>query len=120
MYRCAMAEAASTEAFMISAAIDFGTTYSGYAFSLKNEPSKIYTNKGWNTDNLISFKTPTCVLLNPQKQFDSFGYEAENKYVELAEDDKHEGWLLFRRFKMILHNNEVFWLRSFLYGQKTI
>ena len=108
-----MAEAATTETFLISAAIDFGTAYSGYAFSLKNDPSKIYMNKGWNADKLISFKTPTCVLLNPQKQFDSFGYEAENKYVDLAENENHKGWLLFRRFKMILHNKEVFWLRYF-------
>ena len=112
-----MADAVPTEAFVISAAIDFGTAYSGYAFSLRTDPSKIYTNKGWNADKLLTYKTPTCVLLNSRKQFDSFGYEAENKYVDLAEDETHEGWFLFRRFKMILHNNEVFWLRSFFHVQ---
>jgi len=91
----------------VSAAIGFGTTYSGYAFSYKIMPDRIYVNQGWVTDQLISFKTSTCVLLNPRKQFDSFGYEAENKYVELAEHEQHQGWLLFRRFKMILHNKTV-------------
>jgi len=96
-----------TESVLVSAAIDFGTTYSGYAFSWRDMPEKIYMNKGWVADQLISFKTSTCVLLDPQKQFDSFGYDAENKYVELAENEQHQGWLLFRRFKMILHNKTV-------------
>jgi len=95
------------ESFLVSAAIDFGTTYSGYAFSWRDMPEKIYMNKGWVADQLISFKTSTCVLLDPQIQFDSFGYEAENKYVELAENEQHQGWFLFCRFKMILHNKTV-------------
>ena len=104
-----MAEAAPSESFLLVAAIDFGTTFSGYAYSFKNDPTKIQTNAGWNagSEKLMSFKTPTCVLLNPSGQFDSFGYEAENKFVNLADDDEHTGWRLFQRFKMILHNNEV-------------
>ncbi|XP_053407477.1 heat shock 70 kDa protein 12B-like [Mercenaria mercenaria] len=89
-------------------AFDFGTTYSSYAFSFSNDPLKVQSNQGWNsgTEQLISLKTPTCVLLNSIKEFHSFGFEAENKYTSLAEEDKHHGWLLFRRFKMILHDNE--------------
>ncbi|XP_052819947.1 heat shock 70 kDa protein 12B-like [Mya arenaria] len=55
---------------------------------------------------LVSLKTPTSVLLNPEGEFDKFGFEAEDKYATLAEDDEHHGWRLFRRFKMVLHNNE--------------
>jgi len=108
-----MAEAGPTESFLLSAAIDFGTTFSGYAYSFKSDPMKIQTNAGWNagSEKLISYKTPTCVLLNPSKEFDSFGFEAENKYVDLADEKEHAGWLLFRRFKMILHNNEVLQLQ---------
>ena len=104
-----MAEAASTDAFLLVAAIDFGTAFSGYALSFKSDPLKIQTNSGWNAGSkqLISHKTPTCVLVNPNKQFDSFGYEAENKYVDLVEEDEHQEWMFFRRFKMILHNSEV-------------
>jgi len=110
-----MAKAAPTESFLMVAGIDFGTTFSGYAYSFKNDPMKIQTNQGWNagSEKLISFKTPTCVLVNPNKQFVAFGFEAENKYVDLADDKEHTGWLLFRWFKMILHNNEVFLIERF-------
>ncbi|XP_060596205.1 heat shock 70 kDa protein 12B-like [Ruditapes philippinarum] len=93
---------------LLAVAFDFGTTYSGYAFSFRNDPLKVQTNQGWiaGSDQLISLKTPTCVLLNSSGQFDSFGFEAENNFATLAEDNKHHGWLLFRRFKMILHSNE--------------
>ncbi|XP_045170338.2 heat shock 70 kDa protein 12B-like [Mercenaria mercenaria] len=99
---------ASTSSHLLVAAFDFGTTYSGYAFSFRNDPLKVQTNHGWNagSEKLISLKTPTCVLLSPDRKFHSFGFKAENKYTSLAEDDEHKGWLLFRRFKMILHNNE--------------
>jgi len=100
---------AKAEAILLSAAIDFGTTFSGYAYSFKHAPLKIYTNSGWvaGTEKLISYKTPTCVLVNPSKEFDSFGFEAENKYVDLADEQNHYNWLLFRCFKMILHREEV-------------
>jgi len=104
-----MAGATPAESCLLVAAIDFGTTFSGYAYSFKNDPMKIQTNAGWNasSEKLMSFKTPTCVLLNPRKQFDSFGFEAENKFVNLTDDNEHEGWMLFQKFKMILHNKEV-------------
>jgi hypothetical protein len=94
---------------LLAVAFDFGTTYSGYAFSFRNDPLNVQHNQGWiaGSDRLISVKTPTCVLLNPSGQFDSFGYEAENNYAILAENNKHHGWLLFRRFKMILHSSQV-------------
>ncbi|XP_052218934.1 heat shock 70 kDa protein 12A-like isoform X3 [Dreissena polymorpha] len=93
---------------LIVAAFDFGTTYSGYAFSFKHSPNEIKTNKSWNamSGNLISLKTPTSVLLNEDGEFDSFGFDAEDKYVSLAADGKHHGWRLFRRFKMVLHNQK--------------
>ncbi|XP_062596442.1 heat shock 70 kDa protein 12B-like [Saccostrea cucullata] len=96
---------------VLVAAIDFGTTFSGYAFSFRHEfdqdPLKI-SACNWIAGNqsLISLKTPSVVLLKPDKTFHSFGYEAENKYATLAEDDEHEGWLYFRRFKMTLHKNK--------------
>ncbi|KAK3602827.1 hypothetical protein CHS0354_026379 [Potamilus streckersoni] len=96
---------------IIVAAIDFGTTYSGYAFSFKHEyekdPTKVSTNQAWNSGNLLSFKQPTCVLCNPKREFDSFGYEAENKYSALAEDQEHHNWYFFRRFKMVLHEKQI-------------
>lgn len=94
------------------AAIDFGTTYSGYAFSSKDdwekEPLKIITNN-WNAGakNLLSTKAPTTLLLNPDKSLRSFGYEAETKYAEMIEDEEDfEDHYYFHCFKMLLHSNK--------------
>ncbi|XP_045169880.2 heat shock 70 kDa protein 12B-like isoform X2 [Mercenaria mercenaria] len=100
--------ATSSSSYMQVAAFDFGTTYSGYAFTFRHDSQKAQTYHGWNagSEKLISMKTPTCILLSPDRKFHSFGSKAENKYSSLAEDDQHKGWLLFRHFKEILDNNE--------------
>ncbi|XP_060065171.1 heat shock 70 kDa protein 12A-like [Ylistrum balloti] len=96
---------------LIVAALDFGTTYSGYAFQMRHdyerEPLKISTNSWIGSGNLMSQKTPSSVLLSQDKKFHSFGYEAENKYSELTEENNHTGWLYFKQFKMLLHNNKT-------------
>lgn len=94
------------------AAIDFGTTYSGYAFSsyddFQKEPQKINANV-WNAGAaaLMSHKTPTALLLNADQSFNAFGFEAETKYAELAEEDEDEleNLYYFHRFKMVLHKH---------------
>lgn len=94
------------------AAIDFGTTYSGWAFSFRHEfeldPIKV-SAKNWTGGQLVSSKGPTCVLIKPDgKTFHSFGYEAESKYAELAEEqEQHRGWYFFKRFKMMLFGKIV-------------
>ncbi|KAL4230003.1 hypothetical protein ACF0H5_010391 [Mactra antiquata] len=96
---------------LVVAAIDFGTTFSGYAFSFRHDYDldalKIQTNQAWHCSSgqsMVSMKTPTTVLLNPDKTFNAFGFEAEDKYFELAEEDKHKDYYFFRRFKMLLYN----------------
>ncbi|XP_060556338.1 heat shock 70 kDa protein 12B-like [Ruditapes philippinarum] len=91
---------------LVVVAIDFGTTYSGYAFSFLDKPDKIETNEAWvaGSAQLMSLKCPTAVLLTPEKEFHSFGFEAEDKFADLAEDDEHHDWYLFRRFKMSLYS----------------
>ena len=64
-------------------------------------------NKEWGTDQGYStMKTPTCLLLNPDKSFNSFGFEAQDTFAEL-EDHEARRYYYFERFKMILHCNEV-------------
>ncbi|XP_052816866.1 heat shock 70 kDa protein 12B-like [Mya arenaria] len=98
----------STGKHLLVAAFDFGTTLSGYAFSFRNDPTKIQTNQAWiaGSESLLSLKTPTCVLLNPHNECAAFGFEAENKYLNLVVQGEHKSWMLFRRFKMLLHNND--------------
>ena len=92
-------------------AIDFGTTYSGYAFQTRqqyeNNKSKIFAPNWIGAGAMISLKTPTCILLDSNKEFLKFGYEAEDKYADLALDDEHGSHYFFRRFKMKLHRNPV-------------
>ncbi|KAL3878540.1 hypothetical protein ACJMK2_030880 [Sinanodonta woodiana] len=94
--------AMSMRSCLLVAAIDFGTTYSGYAFSFRNDyendPCKISTPV-WNAGSrgLVSPKAPTCALFDTHKRFHSFGYEAEDKYADLAADNEADGWYYFRR-----------------------
>jgi len=57
-------------------AIDFGTTFSGYAFSFSQEPNSIHMMRKWEGGDpgLVNQKTPTCLLLEPDGTFHSFGF----------------------------------------------
>ena len=93
------------ESINLVAAIDFGTTYSGYVFSLAHDELKFYGPQIWNSGHggMSSLKTPTSLLLNPDQTFNSFGFEAEDKFAELVADENHHEFYLFQRFKMELH-----------------
>ena len=78
-------------------AIDFGTTFSGYAFAFTSKKRQILINKNWGAgQSFQSYKAPTCVLLANNGEFLAFGYDAENDFVETTNH-------LFRHFKMVLH-----------------
>lgn len=102
----------SAEGFQIVAAIDFGTTFSGYAFQTTSEhasnPLSI-TTKRWLSPQYCSVKTSSCILFDPYKRFHSFGFDAEEKYLRLLKDkdDNAESWYYFNGFKMILYQNVV-------------
>ena len=105
---------------LLVAAIDFGTTYSGYAFSTKHDYNRDPTTVSahtWSGGQLLSLKTPTCVLFTPDRTFDSFGFEAEDKYMDLSMDKENCEWYFFRRFKMQLYHNKVRF-RYFICQQK--
>lgn len=94
------------ESKLFVAAIDFGTTYSGYAFSPKQSKSNFYTCE-WKINELVSPKTPTTLLLDSSANFVKFGYDAEKKYLSdiLPDGDQNE-FYYFRRFKMFLHDHK--------------
>ncbi|CAG2237770.1 unnamed protein product [Mytilus edulis] len=108
-----MATSGTGSDILMVAAIDFGTTYSGYAYSLKGEYEKdelnIHANQSWNSGgkSLMSLKTPTCILINKEnKEFESFGYEAENAYADIVIDNEADNYYFFDRFKMTLYTRE--------------
>ncbi|WAR31533.1 HS12B-like protein [Mya arenaria] len=95
---------------LLVASIDFGTTFSGWAYSYKYDyetnKNNIHT-KNWQGSSHISQKAPTVVLIKPDgKTLHSFGYEAESKYADLAETGDHKDWYYFRRFKMLLFDEK--------------
>lgn len=105
-------------------AIDFGTTFSGFAFAFNHKDGEkgIHMNKEWGTDQgYATMKAPTCLLLNPNKSFNSFGYEAQDRFAELEEEEARE-YYYFEKFKMVLHKDEVIHILSFqfFYGSQLV
>ncbi|CAG2202022.1 unnamed protein product [Mytilus edulis] len=96
--------------WVFCAAIDIGTTYSGYAFSSKagyaREPLTMYTSV-WDGCKLFSLKTPTAVLLDSSQEFVAFGFEAEKTYSDLLAEEEHEDYYYFHSFKMLLYEKRI-------------
>lgn len=106
---------------IIVAAIDFGTKYSGYAYSFKSDWACVLTNE-WKCQEMSSYKVPTALLLNPDKSFNSFGYEAEETYANIATDGDDEGrsfteYYFFHQFKKTLKTTFTkvckYWFKNF-------
>uniref|UniRef100_A0A8K9UV31 Heat shock protein 12A n=1 Tax=Oncorhynchus mykiss TaxID=8022 RepID=A0A8K9UV31_ONCMY len=90
--------------FIVVVAIDFGTTSSGYAYAFTKEPECIHTMRRWEGGDpgVSNQKTPTTILLTPDRKFHSFGYAARDFYHDLdPTESKH--WLYLEKFKMKLH-----------------
>jgi len=92
----------------VVAAIDFGTTYSGYAFSFTRDPDSIHMMRKWEGGDpgVCNQKTPTTLLLRPNGDFHSFGFGARDFYHDLEEAEAKK-WYYFEKFKMSLHSNQV-------------
>lgn len=97
----------STSSRLIVTAIDIGTTYSGYAYSFRSDWTCVLTNEWKDQELMASLKVPTALLLNPDKSFNSFGYNAEITYADIATDGDDDGrsfteYYFFHRFKKML------------------
>lgn len=99
-------EAAVHPSTVAVVAIDFGTTYSGYAYA--------FTQDSTSTVHMMEIprylgrgsQQPTALLLTEEGDFHSFGYEAQEYYHDMDEDDS-KNWFYFEKFKMELHSREV-------------
>ena len=97
-----------TPGHFVVVAIDFGTTFSGYAFSFTRDPESIHMMRKWEGGDpgVINQKTPTCLLLTPDGKFHSFGFNARDFFHDLDPQEAKK-WLYFEKFKMLLHYNAV-------------
>lgn len=97
--------------FLLVAAIDIGTVYSGLAYSTKAEFQKrasTINTRNWKDGSYVSATVPTCALIEPDgKTLDSFGYDAMAKYVDLKNKGVHREWYFFKRFKKQLFVKEL-------------
>ncbi|KAM6093329.1 heat shock 70 kDa protein 12B-like isoform 1-T1 [Theristicus caerulescens] len=95
---------ASKSVFVV--AIDFGTAYSGYCFSLASGTDQIRQVYWGSEHGLKTPKTPTCILFNQKQEFRKFGYDAVMKYKSLPSSEA-DNWYFFQNFKMKLYNPKV-------------
>ncbi|WAR10917.1 HS12A-like protein [Mya arenaria] len=65
----------SRDEHMVVAAIDFGSTYSGYAFQFRGS-DKICSVSSFH-GSTVTYKTPTVILFDKDKNFNSFGYQGQ-------------------------------------------
>ncbi|GLD68312.1 heat shock 70 kDa protein 12A-like protein [Lates japonicus] len=88
-------------------AIDFGTAYSGYAFSMTPRGEEIDPFlKRWGKElGLDTPKTPTCILFNEEEEFLKFGYEAKTEYLNMR--GKARKHYFFEAFKMALYGKTL-------------
>ena len=96
------------QSYVAVAAIDFGTTYSGYAYAFTRDPENIHLMNQRMVGHRSSYgvQQPTVLLLNERGEFHSFGYEAQEFYHDLDEEESGK-WLYFEKFKMELHSRQV-------------
>ena len=88
-------------------AIDFGTTGSGFAYATRANLKKVRVFNQWPGLKPEDYKTPTVLLIDPDKNLEAFGQEAVNKYYDkksLRHPDRFNDYYFFRNFKMVLYN----------------
>nr|CAD7263953.1 unnamed protein product [Timema shepardi] len=99
---------------LVVVAIDIGTTYSGYAFSFTRDPEqRIHMMRKWEAlmsysggdPGLNNQKTPTTLLLTPERQFHSFGCAARDYFNDLDSCEARH-WYFLDKFKMTLHHRQ--------------
>ncbi|XP_033632868.1 uncharacterized protein LOC117294526 isoform X1 [Asterias rubens] len=96
----------SRRPFWVVVAIDFGTTFSGYAYSFTRDPDDIQIMRKWEGGDpgVTNMKTPTTLLLTPDGEFHSFGFTARDFYHDMDHNEALR-WMYFDKFKLALHND---------------
>uniref|UniRef100_A0A8C6UZE2 Heat shock 70 kDa protein 12A n=1 Tax=Neogobius melanostomus TaxID=47308 RepID=A0A8C6UZE2_9GOBI len=88
------------ESFII--AIDLGTAFSGYAFTMSTSDKDIDVKRWGFEEGQDTTKTPTCILFDKHQKYQSFGYQARNSYINMHQTDAKK-YYFFENFKMALY-----------------
>ena len=86
----------------LQVALEIGHSYSGYAYSTHadfvKDPLKILTCHWKPVETSKScLKTPSVILFDKYEHFNSFGFEAEERFKELPPEEKRH-WHLIKKF----------------------
>ncbi|KAM9709483.1 heat shock 70 kDa protein 12A-like [Menidia menidia] len=94
------------ESFII--AIDFGTAFSGYAYTINTKDKEIEPIvRKWGKElGLDTPKTPTCILFSEHGEFMKFGYEARTHYISV-QGQEAKNLYFFDNFKMALYGTKL-------------
>lgn len=95
------------DSIQVVAAIDFGTSCSGYAFSYKKEPKKILKKTKWTDSPTPYVKNLTNILYNPQQEFMAWGWQARTRYAHIkGAFENPKDYDFFENFKMLLREKK--------------
>ncbi|KAM4608351.1 heat shock protein family A (Hsp70) member 12A.3 [Polymixia lowei] len=89
-------------------AIDFGTAYSGYAYSVSPRQADIEPAvSSWGKEHgMDTLKTPTCILFSEEEEFLKFGYDAKIAYSKMTSGEAKKKYF-FENFKMALYGKTL-------------
>uniref|UniRef100_A0A8C4TDP6 Heat shock 70 kDa protein 12A n=1 Tax=Erpetoichthys calabaricus TaxID=27687 RepID=A0A8C4TDP6_ERPCA len=94
---------------LLIVAIDFGTAFSGYCYSVnsKRDVNSKVNKVTWDREyGFRSPKTRTCVLFNKHEEFEKFGLDALLCYTRMGAREATE-FYFFENFKMKLYKKDI-------------
>ncbi|XP_060563807.1 uncharacterized protein LOC132723147 [Ruditapes philippinarum] len=92
----------------IIGSIDFGTSYTGWAWSNSVEEDKMNISdwKSKGTTNMECHKVPSAALFDKTGILKTFGFEAEEMYQDLKRKNIHQEWFFFQSFMYQIRLNK--------------
>ncbi|MTJ55908.1 Hsp70 family protein [Anabaena sp. UHCC 0253] len=88
----------------VVAAIDFGTSRSGYAYAFKDD-KRVIGRYEWDKQPFQYIKTLTQSLYNGDRKLETWGYAALSRLAELRQAKNAKDYSFFPTFKMALRES---------------
>lgn len=96
----------STDNTLVAAAFDIRNSSWCCAFSYWGEYSEVKTFNWCSSNSNVSNTLPASLLLNPDKSFKAFGYEAQEQYGRLG-DVSRAGYYFFQEVMSVFDSQKV-------------
>ncbi|MEI6380221.1 MAG: Hsp70 family protein [Cyanobacteriota bacterium ELA615] len=88
----------------VAAAIDFGTSCSGYAYAFRDD-QRIVGRYQWDKQPFSYIKTLTQSLYNAEGSLEAWGYGALSRFASLKQSKEAKAYSFFPTFKMALRES---------------